>query len=80
MLAGDLCVADDPELAEDNRRALRLMEELNLSPGDAPQDRRRILTELLGCSVRTQKSARRCTATTATRCASAHGRSSTSVS
>jgi len=48
MLAGDLYIADDPELTMDKRRAMRLMEELNLSAGDAPLERRRILTELLG--------------------------------
>ena len=48
MLAGDFYTADDPELAADHRRAMRLMEELNHSAGDAPQERHRILTELLG--------------------------------
>jgi maltose O-acetyltransferase len=48
MLAGDAYIADDPELAEDNRRAMRLMQEFNRSAADAPQERRRILTELLG--------------------------------
>ena len=48
MLAGDLYFADDPELAEDNRRAMRLMEAYNRSPADDPDDeRRRILDELL---------------------------------
>jgi maltose O-acetyltransferase len=48
MLAGDLYIADDPQLAEDYRRAMRLMEEFNRSPADALQERRRILGDLLG--------------------------------
>lgn len=48
MLAGDPYIADDPQLAEDHRRAMRLMEEFNRSPADAPEERRRILTALLG--------------------------------
>ena len=48
MLAGDLYLADDPELAAGTLRAARLTKELNDSdPGDAAT-RRRILTELLG--------------------------------
>ena len=34
MLAGDLYLAGDPELAEERRRATRLMEEFNRSVGD----------------------------------------------
>jgi maltose O-acetyltransferase len=48
MLAGDLYIADDPELAEESGRALRLSEEYNRSSVDDPAERRRILTELLG--------------------------------
>lgn len=48
MLAGDLYVADDPELAADHLRAVRLMDEFNRSPGDAAEARRRLLEELLG--------------------------------
>jgi maltose O-acetyltransferase len=48
MLAGDLYIADDPELAEENLRALRLMEEYNRSPAAGAAERRRILNELLG--------------------------------
>jgi maltose O-acetyltransferase len=48
MLAGQLYIANDPELRADNRRAMRLVEELNASPRDEPQERRAILTELLG--------------------------------
>jgi maltose O-acetyltransferase len=47
MLAGDPYIADDPELAEDNRRAMRLLEEFNACLADAERGRR-ILTELLG--------------------------------
>lgn len=48
MLAGDLYLAGDPELAEERRRATRLMEELNRSVGDPGQERHRIQAELLG--------------------------------
>lgn len=48
MLAGDFYLADDPQLSQDNRRAMRLMEEFNRSPADARAERRRILAELLG--------------------------------
>ena len=48
MLGGDLYRADDPELVEDNRRAVRLLEEFNRSTADVPHERRRILTDLLG--------------------------------
>lgn len=47
MLAGDLYIADEPQLAADNQRAMRLMEQFNRSPADDPEQRRRILTELL---------------------------------
>ena len=48
MLAGDLYIADDPELARDYQRAMRLLAAYNASPADAPQERQTILTELLG--------------------------------
>ncbi len=48
MLAGDLYIADDPELAQESLRAQRLMEAYNASPADDPDARRRILGELLG--------------------------------
>ena len=48
MLAGALYIADDPELARDYQRAMRLMAAYNASPADAPQERQAILTELLG--------------------------------
>jgi maltose O-acetyltransferase len=48
MLAGDPYLADDPELVADSLRARRLMEEFNRSPVDYPDERRRILVELLG--------------------------------
>src|SRR4051812_9464099 len=47
MLAGDLYIADDPELARDSQRAMELSEEFNRSPAADPQERRRILCELL---------------------------------
>ncbi len=48
MLAGDLYIADDPVLAQDNQRAMALMEEFNRSSASDPAYRRRLLTELLG--------------------------------
>jgi maltose O-acetyltransferase len=48
MLAGDLYVADDPEIAADQLRAMKLLDEFNSSPAAASEDRRRILRELLG--------------------------------
>lgn len=48
MLAGDLYTADDPELAAERLRALRLSAAFNASLTDAPEERQRILSELLG--------------------------------
>jgi maltose O-acetyltransferase len=48
MLAGDLYIADDPELAQESLRAMELMHELNTSSPSDPAARRRILEELLG--------------------------------
>jgi maltose O-acetyltransferase len=48
MLAGDLYIADDPELAADSQRASRLTEDFNASRAADPGERRRILEELLG--------------------------------
>jgi maltose O-acetyltransferase len=48
MLAGELYIADDPELAEDSRRAQRLTHRINtMDPGDG-EGRRELLVELLG--------------------------------
>jgi maltose O-acetyltransferase len=47
MLAGDLYRADEPELAAEHLRAVRLVEAFNTAPPD-PEERRRILVELLG--------------------------------
>ena len=48
MLAGDLYIADDPELAADHLRTMRLLERFNRSGADAPGERQRLLGELLG--------------------------------
>jgi maltose O-acetyltransferase len=48
MLAGDLYNADDPDLKEDGRRTMRLVEQYNKTSIDEPKERGRILTELLG--------------------------------
>ena len=48
MLAGDFYIADDPELARDNLRAMALMERFNESPAADPGLRRRLLEDLLG--------------------------------
>ena len=48
MLAGDLYLADDPELVAAARRAHDLLHRFNASPPSEPAERRRILEELLG--------------------------------
>jgi maltose O-acetyltransferase len=48
MLAGDLYIADDPELAEQSRRAMDLMAAYKASSVRDPDERRRLLVELLG--------------------------------
>jgi maltose O-acetyltransferase len=48
MLAGDLYLADDPQLVQDSRRAMRQIDRLNHGAVDDSQARRRILTTLLG--------------------------------
>jgi maltose O-acetyltransferase len=48
MLAGDLYIADDPELAREALRAAELTRAFNDSPPSDPEARRRILVELLG--------------------------------
>ncbi len=48
MLAGDPYIADDPELAERSLRAMDLMDAFNATSARNPQERRRLLTELLG--------------------------------
>ena len=48
MRAGDLYIADDPELHADHVRAMALVDEFNRSAENAPQERRRILDALLG--------------------------------
>jgi maltose O-acetyltransferase len=48
MLAGDMYIADDPELAQASERALRLMHRINsMDPTDGA-GRRALLTKLLG--------------------------------
>jgi len=48
MLAGELYVAEDPELARDSLRAMTLTEQLNSTPAGDAQKRLSILKELLG--------------------------------
>ena len=48
MLAGNLYIADDPELARDYQRAMALMERFNGSSAADPDLRRRLLDDLLG--------------------------------
>jgi maltose O-acetyltransferase len=48
MLAGDLYIADDPELTRDHLRAMALMERFNGSSAADPGLRRRLLEDLLG--------------------------------
>jgi maltose O-acetyltransferase len=48
MLAGDLYIADDQELARDSARAQRLTHQINTIDPTDHQRRRELLTELLG--------------------------------
>jgi maltose O-acetyltransferase len=48
MLAGELYIADDPELARDSRRAMTLTHRLNHADPNDFDLRRELLTELLG--------------------------------
>lgn len=48
MLAGELYLADDPEIAADRQRAAVLMERFNASSAGEPQRRTELLRELLG--------------------------------
>jgi maltose O-acetyltransferase len=48
MLAGELYIADDPQLAADSRRALTLTREFNASDPTDPEARLALLRELLG--------------------------------
>lgn len=48
MLAGDLYIADDPDLAEHSLRAMDLVDAFNATPARDPHRRRRLLIELLG--------------------------------
>jgi maltose O-acetyltransferase len=48
MLAGDLYIADDPQLIREHQRATRLMEAFNTPSVSGVEDRRRLLNELLG--------------------------------
>lgn len=48
MLAGELYLADDPEIAADAAQAALLMERFNTSPAADPQARLAALRELLG--------------------------------
>jgi maltose O-acetyltransferase len=48
MLAGDLYIADDPELASESRRAATLLHQFNTSDPSDPDARRGVLRELLG--------------------------------
>lgn len=48
MLAGDLYIADDPQIAADLQRAAVLMYRFNMGDSSHPEARRAILAELLG--------------------------------
>ncbi|MEU9394528.1 sugar O-acetyltransferase [Streptomyces sp. NPDC048324] len=48
MLAGDLYIADDPEIATRQRRAMRLAERYRTAFLDDPADARSLLEDLLG--------------------------------
>ncbi|WP_208322893.1 maltose acetyltransferase domain-containing protein [Mumia sp. ZJ1417] len=48
MLAGELYIADDPDLIRENERAQRLTHAINTSNPTDRERRRELLTELLG--------------------------------
>jgi maltose O-acetyltransferase len=48
MLAGELYIADDPEIRADHQRATAIVEAFNRSPAADAGERRRLLTTLLG--------------------------------
>jgi maltose O-acetyltransferase len=48
MVAGDLYRSDDPDVAVAHRRAVRLVDRLNDTPVDQPEQRWGVLNELLG--------------------------------
>jgi maltose O-acetyltransferase len=48
MLAGDLYIADDPDIVADQQRAMALVEAFNASPAADRGLRHRLLSELLG--------------------------------
>lgn len=48
MLAGELYLASDPQLAADSKRAMRLLHQYNQTTIDEPETRTAILQELLG--------------------------------
>jgi maltose O-acetyltransferase len=48
MLAGDLYIADDPQLAAESLRALQLTDRYNASDPADPEARRALLAELVG--------------------------------
>ena len=48
MVAGELYIADDPELTEEQARASRLLERFNRMSVDEADERRGVLLELLG--------------------------------
>jgi maltose O-acetyltransferase len=48
MLAGDLYLADDPEITAESQRAMTLVHLYNASSPSNPEVRRELLTELLG--------------------------------
>jgi maltose O-acetyltransferase len=48
MLAGELYIADDPELAEDNRRISEWMSRYNQALDKSPEERRAMLKQALG--------------------------------
>jgi maltose O-acetyltransferase len=48
MLAGDLYIAEDPELGEQSSRALELIQVYNATSVRAVEERRRLLRDLLG--------------------------------
>jgi Maltose acetyltransferase len=74
MLAGDPYIADDPELAPDSLRAMRLMAKFNQGAADSSGDGDASSRSFSEQSARTPRSGLRSTANTATKSRSARRR------
>ncbi len=79
MLAGELYIADDPELIADNRRISEWMDRYNAGNSLSQPERQALMAEAFAQVARAATSGRRSGAITATTSASAAASSSTST-